>query len=185
MHCSKITVTWYPGAVGSTDDPLVLLSPTHHVPGPGMLETLVEQLVQGADYSRASDVANFARGNRRRSLTIEEWREFTLPDLLEAHEDALALSAGLPALTGWLLIELEGRDTTWSLANAVIRGLRTTMDERQGILKLIWEVTGGALAVYSGESPPTIWPGGEVIAGPVSTNRGAILRGPNRIYPAP
>jgi hypothetical protein len=177
MLCAQINVTWYPGAVGSTDDPLVLLSLSHYVPGPGNLSALMEQMVQAAEYHRGASVDHFARGNARLPLSIEEWRKVSDP--LEAHETALALLAGLPQVTGWLLVEIESRDTTWSIDQAVIRSLRYEVDERRGLLKLTWSVDCGALAVYEGEDPPSVWPYGSTLLGPNAIG-GVLLLGPNR-----
>lgn len=181
MRCSLVTITWYPGAIGTTDDPLVLLSPSHYVPDPAALAGMVEQLVDSAETVRGAAVANYARGNVRSPLSWREVRRITDP--MEAQEVALTKAAGLPTSTGWCLIELDGRETTWSLSSAVIRNLRWEADERRRLLFLDWSVDGGVIAPYDGEEAVTIYAPGELSEGPV-TNRGAILRGPNRTYPA-
>lgn len=179
---SRVTLTWYPGAVGATDDPLILLSPSHHVEEPGTLSGLGEQLVDAVDTVRGASRVHHARGNVANRL---EWTELRrIADPMTAAETGLTLQAGLPTETGWLLVELEGRGTTWSLDSAVIRGIEWANEDRRGVLKIRWRVDAGALAAYEGGESVTVYAPGELMEGP-ATNRGAILLGPNRTYPAP
>lgn len=182
--CNDITLTWYPGSVGTTDDPLVLLAGSNAVPLPSGLSGLASQLVDVTPGHRWATPGIYARGNVSTALRWVEVRE--IADRMEAQEVAIALAAGLPSgINGWLLIELTGRDTTWSISPAVVRQIEWTHDDRAGQLSLTWGVDGGALAVYDGETPPPIYPYGEIILGPGTTNRGALLLGPNRTIAAP
>ena len=179
---SQITLTWYPGVPGDTADPLVLLSSSHYVPDPSGLSGDIEQLVQRADYVRGTGADFFPRGNNATRLTWEEVRRYTDP--MEAQEVAMTLAAGLPAVSGWMSIAFATRDTTWKVSPAVVKSLGWSHDDKKGWLRLRWSVDCGALSILAeGEEPPTIYAPGEVIAG-TAVNRGAILLGPNRTYPA-
>lgn len=183
LNCSEVTLVWYPGAAGSTDDPFVLLSMNHYVPVGSTLESAVEQMVQVQSGHRWDTINAYPRGNVTTALTWQEVRE--IADPMEALETALAIEASLPSQQGWMSIELARRDTTWKVVPATIRGIRHTHEEMAGLLFLTFTVECGLLSILEpGETPPSIYPDGEILAGP-TTNRGAFLLGPNRTYPAP
>lgn len=182
LNCSEVTLTWYPGSPGDTADPLTLLSTSHLVEPGSTLAAQVSQLVQTAEFVRGDAVDHYPRGNKRTSLTWTEVRE--IADPMVALETALAREAGLPALRGWMSINLARRDTSWKVVPAVIRGISHRHDEFEGLLYLSYSVECGALSILlEGEEPPPIYAPGELMEGP-AVNRGAILLGPNRTYPA-
>lgn len=183
LLCPEITLTWYPGAVGSIDDPLLLLDGTKRLVGEH-LAGLAAQLVDVQEGHRWATPNFWPRGNVRNELRWTEARPHT--SAASAQAEAFALRAGLPAVVGWILAEIDGDDTTWSIAPAAIRQVEDRYDARAQQLLLTWSVDAGALAIYdAGETPPAIYPDGEILAGPTGTptNRGAFLLGPNRTYP--
>lgn len=177
---SVYTLTWYPGVPGDTADPLTLLSTSHSLPNDG-LASQVEQMVQQAGFVRGTSIDIFPRGNQKTTLTWDEAREINDPT--DAAETSLTIEAGLPSLKGWMSIAISGKDTTWKVVPAVVRGVGARYDRADRLLYLTWSVDCGALSILAeGEEPPTIYAPGEVSTGP-GVNRGAILRGPNRAYP--
>lgn len=181
MICSQITLTWYPGAPPSTETPLVLLSPTHHTEDDGNLAAAIEQLGQRADYVRGAGADFFPRRSRSHRLDFTEIRRIASP--MVAAETALAIQAGMPTAKGWLKIELAGRATTWKAVPCVLRGVSHRTRARQGLLYLDWSLDCGPVSILTGgETPPTIYAPGEILAGP-AIHRGAILLGPNRSHP--
>lgn len=184
LRCPFVILTWYPGAYPASGSPLVLLSTSHRVPEGSPFAGAGEGLVQRADYVRGDAPAFFPRGNRSSVVDWTEVREIKNPSI--AAETALALLAGLPTVAGWLRIQVTGRDTEWMCNPATIRGVRWDPKPRQGQLHLRWSVDCGPVAIHDpGLTPPTIYTPGEIILGPASINRGAILLGPNREHPEP
>lgn len=172
---SLVTLTWYPGSPGMTDDPLVLLSTSDQVEAGSPIMGIHEQLVQSVDKARATSAANIVRGNRRERLTWTTYK--TVANPATAIETGLAASAGLPTVRGWVKLELTGRDTIWQIEEVVIRAIGHSHDPMKKLLKLEWSIEGGALSIHDeGASPPTIYPDGELLVStPDPTDRGARL----------
>jgi hypothetical protein len=181
LICSPVALTWYPGAPGDTASPLVLLSSSQMLPASSNLVSEVEQMVQPRDFVRGDSMDFYPRGNLTTRLSWEEVRDQVNPSI--ALETALALQAGLPRLRGWMSINIDGRDTSWKVVPAVVRGARHRHDPMTRKLHLTWTVECGQLSILvEGEEPPPIYAPGELVEGP-AVNRGAILLGPNRTYP--
>lgn len=179
LLCSWFTLTWYPGVVGSTDDPWQLVTVGDRLPGDGsVLEMVARQSKQEARFALGEQPEQYPRGNRTQSLAIS--KAVVSVDVRDAAELIAAHQLSLPEQKGWLRLQISGKTTEYSIDQVLFTALPAWYDARRKLVILSWEFPGGKMAVYAGDPPSGGYTPGEVIAGPSSTDRGAILRGPGR-----
>ena len=183
LSCPECTLTWYPGSVGSFAAPLVILDAGDKVIGSSPLSGQVQQLVQAANYPRAGAPDFWPRGNKTGQLRFTRVTDISAVAGMTAGaaglQEGLTMVAGLPETKGWLHIAPVGAAAAWSLAPAVIRAMGWETDPKSGRLLRSYQVDAGELKLFSGAPPTPVYTPGEIAPGPTS-DRGAILMGPNR-----
>ena len=175
--CSWLALTFFPGTVGTTDDPWVILASGDQLADGSPLETALSQVVQSAPFPRASQPDSFNRGNARASLAFTKL--VNEGDPRDATEAMLAHNLSLPSDTGWIRIQVDGKATEWSLDKVTFEATPARYSAPLGQIAYTYRFQAGKLAVYSGSTPETVYTPGEIAVGPTS-DRGAILLGPNR-----
>lgn len=170
---SYLTLTWYPGTLGDdSGTPLELLTPDDYLADGSSFVAAMGQVVEAGQYVRGAALDHWSRGNVGSRLEVTKLLLITDP--AEAAETVLGHAASLPSATGWLLIEIEGRATTWSMDQVVFEELpgqvRSDVD---GTVALTYRFRAGALAVYTGDPPAGQYIEGEILL--EGTDRTALL----------
>lgn len=173
MECSVLTLTWYPGAVGETGGtPRVLLAAGDWCDAGNQFAVLGRQLVQTDATVRGAAVTNTPRGNQAIELSWTRHLEYDTPNAVI--EALLGDAAVQSDQTGWVLVEIADIETTWSLSEAVLEVTGGRLDTEGQTALFQHVLKAGALAVYSGDPPASLYTG-ELLECPVSGDRGAIL----------
>lgn len=173
MHCSPYTLTWYPGVLGSTDDPLVLLSTDDELDADLVAPSLA-QSIQAGEYLRGDQPDHWPRGQAVGDLTFT--RILPIADPTTALEDGLGYVTSLPTQQGWLKIEITGKDTVWSLDKCSLASIKAQPRPAAAELHVRYTLRGGLLAVYDGDPPATQYTPGELLdEESLYNDRGAIL----------
>lgn len=182
LACSILTVTWYPGTKGNTSgSPFVILESGDEVDGDTMFSGGMRQLVQAGNYLRGTQPDHWVRGQRETSMEFTRYSLATDPRAGLVSGFAHMLS--LPEATGWLLLEIDDEETNYAIDKVAFEELGYDLRRSPKYLGRRYRFRGGALTVYSGDAPTGTYAPGEIMEGP-AVNRGALLRGPNRTYPA-
>lgn len=173
MRCSPYTLTWYPGVLGATSDPLVLLSTSDHVDD-GLIAPKLSQAIQSGEYLRGDQPDHWPRGQAVGDLAFT--RILEVADPTTALENGLGYVTSLPEQQGWLKIQITGKATVWSLDKCSLASIEAMPKPSAAQLHVRYTLRGGLLAVYSGDPPATQYTPGELLdEESLYNDRGAIL----------
>lgn len=148
LICSPITLTWYPGALGVTTSPTVLLTAT--------TDLIDHASPWGATHGQRIDTAEYVRGaqpyffSRGQNTSRREWTKYvTAANPLTAIATAEAWLATLPTETGWLRIQNAGGGTQYSIDHCAIAEKSYAWQPKTQRIAYTLQLTGGAMAVYT------------------------------------
>ena len=147
---SPYILTFYPVAYPATTGPLVLQSDTHYLDASAPLAGALEQVIQRADYYRASTPDFYSRGNQSLTLDWEETRFIDGP--AAAMTTAIDLLETLPVPTGWLHVSIPGTGRAWAISPCAISSSGWRHQPRAGqsdILRLRWHIAAGGITTLS------------------------------------
>lgn len=151
IRCTWFRLSLYPSPYPDETGGIELVGADTLIDEGSALVGELSQIIQRADYVRASAPGLFVRGNRTTTLEWEELRRgLSPPDATAAALDAIDQ---MPATTGWLRLTLPDLARSWALLPAAVESAGWTHDPRKRLLRLRWRIPAGPPLALASEAP--------------------------------